>query len=159
MFAIDKTDLQRFAVSAVGALALSTASILAAVGPARAATPATDSWTAAVEQKIAATDPTAAGVMPIAPKAAAIRLTFTDAGNFAGATLARTSGNPAVDSRALRLANRIAYPALPAAYRGRAVTLLLATGASEEDAQRQLRQAPRVEVLARRRQGAEVAAR
>ncbi|SDD21483.1 hypothetical protein SAMN05444678_110120 [Sphingomonas sp. YR710] len=37
MFAFDKSDLQRFAVSSVGALILSTACIVGAVGPARAA--------------------------------------------------------------------------------------------------------------------------
>lgn len=37
MFAFDKSDLQRFAVSSVGALLLSAACVVAAVGPARAA--------------------------------------------------------------------------------------------------------------------------
>lgn len=37
MFAFDKSDLQRFAVSSVGALILSTACVVGAIGPARAA--------------------------------------------------------------------------------------------------------------------------
>jgi hypothetical protein len=36
----DKTEMQRFLVSAVGALAVSTTCIFAAVGPAKAASPA-----------------------------------------------------------------------------------------------------------------------
>jgi len=38
MVKFDRTDVQRFAVSALGALALTAASIVAAAGPARAAT-------------------------------------------------------------------------------------------------------------------------
>ncbi len=37
MFKFDKTDLQRIATAAVGALVLTTACVSAAVGPARAA--------------------------------------------------------------------------------------------------------------------------
>jgi len=40
MFGFDKTDLQRLVVSALGALTLSATCIGAAVGPARAAAPA-----------------------------------------------------------------------------------------------------------------------
>ena len=36
MFKFDKTDMQRFAVSAVAALAMSSACVFAAVGPAKA---------------------------------------------------------------------------------------------------------------------------
>jgi hypothetical protein len=38
MFALDKIDYQRIAISAIGALILSTACIVGAVGPAQAAT-------------------------------------------------------------------------------------------------------------------------
>lgn len=37
MFSFDTTDIQRFAVSLIGALVLSTACVLSAVGPAKAA--------------------------------------------------------------------------------------------------------------------------
>lgn len=37
MFSLDKTDFQRFAVSAMGALALTAASVVAATAPAKAA--------------------------------------------------------------------------------------------------------------------------
>jgi len=40
MFKLDKIDMQRIAVSAVGALILSTACVVSAVGPAYAAVPA-----------------------------------------------------------------------------------------------------------------------
>jgi hypothetical protein len=40
-FGLDKSDMQRMMVSALGALALSATFIGAAIGPARAASPAT----------------------------------------------------------------------------------------------------------------------
>lgn len=40
MFGFDTSDLQRFAVSMIGAFILSTACIVAAAGPVRAAEPA-----------------------------------------------------------------------------------------------------------------------
>jgi hypothetical protein len=53
MFVLDKIDLQRIAVSSVGALILSTACVFGAVGPARAATVAPQSPAVAPAQPVA----------------------------------------------------------------------------------------------------------
>ncbi len=44
MFKFDRTDFQRFAVAAVGALILSTTAVTAAVGPAVAVQPASTAY-------------------------------------------------------------------------------------------------------------------
>ena len=57
-----------------------------------------------------------------------VKLSFDDAGQFRHADLAKTSGNAAVDSEALRTANRIAYPAIPTAMVGKSVIMQIYMG-------------------------------
>jgi hypothetical protein len=72
MITFDKSDLQRLAISGVGALALSAACLVAAVGPARAATvapAATVNWklqAAGSVREVAAGDQRSADTIRIA---------------------------------------------------------------------------------------------
>lgn len=128
MFNFDTTDFQRIAVSSTGALLLSAACVLGAVSPVRAAevnAPLTVSdWQADVGRQIDAelrTPATFRGNSAITT--VAIRL---DAGGaLASAKVAQSSGSGAIDREAIRVANRIAYPALPAGLRGEPQTVMM----------------------------------
>lgn len=119
MTTFDKYDVQRIAISAIGAITLSSACVLAAVAPAKAEAPATlAAWQGQVEQRVArANDMSGA---PGALTRADVALRFTAEGDFAGARLARSSGSRPIDARAVQVASRVAYPQLPAMMRGSA---------------------------------------
>jgi outer membrane biosynthesis protein TonB len=120
MFKFDKTDLQRFAVSSVGALALSAACIGAAVAPAKAATaPLTAAdWQESVARKVDNVRERGAVTNPSKLTKAEVSVHFTADGDFAGATMARSTGSRELDKRAIKVAHMVDYPALPAGYRG-----------------------------------------
>lgn len=122
MFNFAKTDIQRIAVSSLGAIAVSATCLLAAAAPVKAATPqSTAEWQSRIEHRIATIRDDSP--QPGALSEAEVAVHFTADGDFAGATLARSSGNGQVDRHALDVARRIAYPALPARYRGAAQTV------------------------------------
>jgi hypothetical protein len=138
MFNSDASDFQRFAVSSIGAVAVSAACLFGAVGPARAA--AVDApisaaaWQQKVEQKINRnTDDLS--MLDGSSKVHKVLLAakFTADGDFAGAELAQSSGNRRLDSRAKQIVSHIRYPALPTAYRGQAqkVTMRLFFGTND----------------------------
>jgi hypothetical protein len=121
MTILTHSDLRRVTVSALGALLVSTACVGAAVWPAKAAdvTISTASaWQAEVERRIdnAMTTP----LMGHRDAAMAeVVMRFDERGNFRSATLGKTSGIGDVDQEALRVANAISYPALPAHLQGK----------------------------------------
>ena len=121
MITFSRNDIQRMTVSAFGALLVSTACIGAAVFPAKAAditvSTAAD-WQTEVERRIDNAMLTPAsrhqGVVM-----AEVVMRFDAQGNFRSATLGKTSGDADVDQEALRVANAIHYPALPAHLQGK----------------------------------------
>ncbi|WP_380874867.1 hypothetical protein ACFB49_01840 [Sphingomonas sp. DBB INV C78] len=123
MLSFDAIDLQRIAVSSAGALLLSAACVIGAVGPARAAEPnaplTVGDWQRDVNQQIDANLRAPASYRGEA-KAATVKLSFDANGNFDGAKVAKSSGSSAIDREAVRVANAIAYPALPEGLRGEA---------------------------------------
>lgn len=130
MFAIDATDIQRFAVSSIGALILSTACIVAAVAPAKAAeanAPLTvGDWQAEVEQQIDRLLRSPARSLGQRDHAVTtVNVRFDAAGKLAGASVARSSRIGAIDAEALRVARSVAYPALPQGLRGRPQTIAM----------------------------------
>lgn len=136
MFTFDKHDLQRFAVSSVGAVALSAACIFGVAGPVRAATPnapltITD-WQQVVEHRLEGLGAVPSDSNEVRETVIAVRLTAD--GDFAGAAIARSSGDRAIDREALAVARDATYPALPASYRGheRMVMARIFSGTSAE---------------------------
>ncbi|WP_294392877.1 hypothetical protein [uncultured Sphingomonas sp.] len=139
MFNVNKTDLQRFALSSIGALALSGACILAAVGPVKAATsPLTAAaWEDKVAGKIRNLRESDTAYTPTTAARSVVAAHFGADGEFAGATLLRSSGDKRLDRRAVKVARSILYPALPAGYRGtrQAVRMNLYFGTAGSEAQ------------------------
>ena len=127
MFSFDKTDFQRFAVSTVGALALSATCVIAAVGPAKAAShnaPLTVAdWQNNVADRIASAHEATTVYQPSKLATSEVAVNFTADGDYAGATLAKSSGNHMVDARAIQVARSIRYPALPEGFRGAPATV------------------------------------
>ena len=127
MFAFDKKDFQRFAVSTIGAITLSAACVVAAVGPVRAGVPTpftVSDWQSNVEKQIDARMRGTTAVLPNwAANDAVVSVRFTADGDYAGATLAQSSGVGLYDDHALNIARHVAYPALPAGVRGTAQTV------------------------------------
>ena len=126
----DRITFQRILTAAVGATVLSTACIVGAVAPAKAAdlAPLTvSSWQQAVDREIDRTlrMPNSAALKDHAIATVAVR--FDDHGGFDGASIARSSGDTAIDAEALRTAREVRYPVLPAGLRGspRTVTMQL----------------------------------
>lgn len=127
MFTFEKSDFQRFAVSSVGAIAVSAACLFGAVGQAKAATPASATeWQKQVEGKISSADDNlsalnnSAGVEKVT-----LTASFAANGRFAGAQIAQSSGNKGLDFHAKQILRHIHYPALPAAYRGQPTTVTM----------------------------------
>ena len=120
MFTFDKTDAQRLAVSAIGAIALSAACVAGAVAPANAATPSSiGSWKGQVEHRLDNDMDSFSRSMPVGQSGSAVlAVRFTAEGDFAGAEIARSSGNAALDRHAVKVAGQVKYPALPAALQG-----------------------------------------
>lgn len=124
MFAIDTTDIQRVAISSLGAIILSAACVMSAVGPARAADGnaplTTGDWQAQVERSIDQTLRVPDGALRNRSHAATtVAVNFDADGRYAGATIARSSRDASVDREALRVAKSIAYPVLPSGLRGK----------------------------------------
>lgn len=152
MITFDKSDIQRFAVSAVGAITLTAASVFAAAAPVKAA-PATltsAAWQGQVQRQLdAVQDLGRADLSEV--RSATLVARFTADGDFAGAALARSSGDNGLDARAVRIANAIDYPALPAGYRGtaQAVTVKLYFGDDAEAVARAQKAQPKVRYAAK----------
>ena len=129
-------DLKKFAISSVGAIALSATCVLAATGPVHANVPLTPSdWQQAVSNRVSSnTDTASARVRPGKVAETVLALRFDAAGAYAGAAVDRSSGDVVIDRQAVRIADRTAYPPLPAGYRGQPQTVLLrlAVGGEEE---------------------------
>src|SRR3982751_1690875 len=113
MFTFDGKDLQRFAVSAVGAVAISAAFLVAAAGPAKAERPAPANaaeWQKQVERQINASTEdlkvldgsTKVHNVPLAAR-------FPADGDYAGAAVARSSGIAKLDRQAVQIATKVAY--------------------------------------------------
>lgn len=155
MTKFDRIDAQRMLTAAAGAFLLSSACVLSAVGPARAAEPATTGeWQQRVERQIEANLRMPTSVRSDVRGVATVRIRFDEAGRFDGATIVRSTGNPALDEEALRTARAIRYPALPAGDRAVAMQLYFgqhapskaavreqATAAIEADATRRIQTA------------------
>lgn len=128
MFTFDKSDFQRFAVSSVGALAVSAACLFGAVGPAKAesAAPTAAEWQKQVEYRISSSDDNLSA-MDGSNKVQKVTLAanFTADGKFAGVQVAQSSGMKGLDFHAKQIARRVHYPALPAAYRGQPETVTM----------------------------------
>ena len=120
---LDKTDIQRIAISSIGAVALTAASVFAAAAPARAATPnapatVTD-WQKGVERQLDSTqDAAVLNSTDNRVRKVVMTARFTADGDYAGAQIAQSSGQTAIDRQALRVTNAVKYPPLPAGYRG-----------------------------------------
>jgi outer membrane biosynthesis protein TonB len=130
MFKFEKSDFQRFVVSSVGAVAVSSAFLLAAAGPAKAASPAapvsTAEWQKQVERQISDSNDNLRmieGSTKVHKVTLAAR--FTADGDYAGAAVASSSGNLRLDRTAVRIASQVNYPTLPAAYRGQPQTVTM----------------------------------
>jgi hypothetical protein len=141
MTTFTRNDIQRITVSALGALMISAACIGAAVAPANAAevtiSTASD-WQSEVERRIddAMQSPVAQshGVVM-----AEVVMNFDERGTFRSASLGKTSGLGEVDQEALRVANNIRYPALPAHLQGKPqrVAMQIFFGNDQSKVQRQ----------------------
>lgn len=118
MFTFDKIDLQRIAVSSVGAMALSAACIVGVAGPARAGT--VGEWQSQVERQLDQN-----GTAPAGSKVREtdVSLRFNDDGRYAGASVVKSSGNANLDRAALDTIANMTIPALPEGKRNHAVVL------------------------------------
>ncbi|TVV73369.1 energy transducer TonB [Sphingomonas solaris] len=129
---------RRLALSTTAALLLSAACIGAAIAPAAAAEPATAGamtpnapltladWQAAVGTQLDARLSAPATAFTRHDHLIAVVAVSIDAeGRFADARITESSGVRAVDQRVLALAGDLAYPPLPAGYRGRPRTVLM----------------------------------
>jgi TonB family protein len=123
MFKFDKSDLQRIAVSSIGAAALSATCILGVSSPAHAARPSNvDDWRSVVERQLDGTEITTA-LHGQDVRQAVLAVRCDAAGRCGNAELARSSGDALIDQTALETARGIDYPALPVAYAGRPTTV------------------------------------
>lgn len=129
MFTFDTTDVQRLALSAIGAVVLTATCVGAAVAPARAATPvvaSADAWQAAVERQIdSRSDDFSLRMDSGQRREAVVAVRFTADGDYAGADIARSSGNAALDRHALKVASKLDYPLLPQTMRGKPQTVAM----------------------------------
>jgi TonB family protein len=141
MFTFDTTDLQRLAVSTLGAVALSATCIGAAIAPSRAATPiaaAATAWQAAVERKLDARTDAFSLHMPSGKRTeAVVAIRFAADGTFASADIARSTGNRALDRHALNVASKLDYPLMPEPLRGKPQTVAMRLFFGRADSQPQ----------------------
>ncbi len=125
-------DSRRIALSSIGALLLSATCVAGAVAPAHAA-PATANapltvadWQEAVGEQLDAKLRIPTGALTKRDHLMArVDVSFDRDGGFTGARVSQTSGDEAVDRDVVRIAQQIAYPSLPAGYRGRPQTVTL----------------------------------
>jgi TonB family protein len=129
MFTVKTFDARRLTISALGALALTTACVGAAVAPAEAATtvPATiQAWQDRVETQIPSYADTVSLHMEPGKRAeAVIAVRFSADGDYTGAEIARSTGSKMLDRHALQVASMIKYPPLPESARGHAQTVAM----------------------------------
>jgi TonB family protein len=122
MIKFDKSEMQRFLVSAIGAVAVSATCIGAAIAPAKAADPraplSVAEWQTKVESRMARVDEGNLVYQPDRLAVSTVAVNFTADGDYAGMRIAKSSGERLVDVRALRIARTIRYPALPEGFRG-----------------------------------------
>lgn len=165
MFNFDTTDFQRIAVSSAGALLLSAACVIGAVSPARAAEPnaplTISDWQANVGRQINAELRTPA-TFRSDTATATVAIALDAGGDFTAAKVAKSSGNGAIDREAIRVASRIAYPALPAGLRGQPQTVTMqvyfGTATSADTAAHQQRAVERLAATAKKAKRIETAA-
>ncbi|MET0268830.1 MAG: TonB family protein [Sphingomonas sp.] len=125
-------DARRFALAATGALIFSATCIAGAIAPAAAQTMTPNApltvadWQADVGAQLNAklTVP-AAALAHRDHLVAVVAVSFDKDGRFAGARVIRSSGHAGADAGVVRVAGRIAYPPLPAGYRGRPNTIVM----------------------------------
>lgn len=139
----DSLNAQRLAISAVGAMVLTATCVGAAVAPADAATlasPATiEAWQDRVEHQIDTRRDNFSLQMDAGKRAEAVlAVRFTADGDYAGAEIARSSGNRKVDRHALQVAGSIKYPRLPESALGRPQTVAMRLYFGRADSFRQL---------------------
>jgi TonB family protein len=123
MVKIDKQDVERLAVSSLGAAALSAACLFAALAPAKAeakdAAPMTmAAWQHKVENRLDTIREQRGVAQPetgVAVSQVAVHL--TPEGKLIEATIAKSSGSRALDHRAITVARALRFPALPEGFR------------------------------------------
>jgi len=120
---LDKTDIQRIAVSAAGAVVLTAASVFAAAAPVRAEAPhavqTVADWQQSVERQLHGAE--SAAVLKATDervRKVVVAARFTADGDYAGSEIAQSSGATVVDRQALRVADTVDYPQLPEGFRG-----------------------------------------
>lgn len=128
MVQFDRKDMERLAVSSVGAVALSAACLFAALAPAKAsaanAPMSVTAWQQKVESRIdhvreqPGTPTLKNGV---AVSQVAVRL--SPEGKILDASIARSSGNRRIDLQAICVARGVRYPALPESFRNAPTTV------------------------------------
>ena len=126
-------DARRFALASIGAVIFSATCIAGAVAPARAAEPSAPNapltvadWQAKVGDQLDARlrTPTMA-LRSHDHLVARVDVSFDRDGGFTGARIAQSSGSTSVDRQVVRIAQAIAYPPLPAGFRGRPQTVTM----------------------------------
>ena len=136
---LDKTDIQRIAISSLGAVALTAASFFAAAAPVRAEAPNAPAtvadWQQGVERQLhGSEDAAATKTSKGRGHKVVVAARFTADGDYAGSQIAQSSGVAAIDRQALSVADHVAYPALPGGYRGQPlqVTVRLYFGTDQQ---------------------------
>jgi len=139
---LDKTDIQRIAVSAAGAVVLTAASVFAAAAPVRAEAPLAPQTVSAWQQKVERQLSGAENAQVLKATDERVRKVlveahFTTDGDYAGAQIAQSSGAAVVDRQALRMVDAVDYPQLPEGFRGQPqrVTVRLYFGDAEKVAE------------------------
>lgn len=128
MFNFDRSRLRRFAIASIGTVAFTTMFVGAAVAPASAATviSTADDWQKAVERQLESRrDEISLRLEPGKRSEAVLAVRFTPEGDYAGATIARSTGKRMLDRHALQVADNIDYPRLPESMRGKQQTVAM----------------------------------
>jgi TonB family protein len=126
MFALDRIDAQRIAVSAAGALFFSALCIGSAVGPAEAATPIAAWQNQSTHRLDRAIAPLPDTLRALAQRDATVSVTVAPDGKVADATMLQSSGNRNVDAALLRRIAHLRLAPIPAAGSPRKVELRIA---------------------------------
>ena len=122
MVKIDRTDVERVAVSSVAALAVSAACMFAALAPAKAAAEARPmsaaTWQHRVENRLDNVHERSNVAQPTGSVAVSqVAVQLSPDGKIIDAAIARSSGDRAIDRRAVNVARALRYPAMPAGFR------------------------------------------
>lgn len=160
MFTFDKIDLQRTAVSALGAVILSATSIFAVAAPAKAAEPVNlSSWQSDVSGKLDSGLATANAKWK-GDKDATVRVALNGEGKVVSVGMLKSTGSAALDKVAMETAGAVDYPALPGTLAGKPTTVAvkLFFTSSEQRRQEALRAAAKDQAFAYARQTTRFAA-